>query len=92
MLLAIVGLATLLQLAFFWYYVRRGQGNDSIYPKLPGDSGDNTARASANVPAQAPGGGSPEGEDTVVRCETCGFENRWDPVYTYCGRCVSKLG
>lgn len=89
MLLAIVGLATLLQLAFFWYYIRLGRRNDSVYPSLTGNSSDNATQQASNTRSQPQR--QAHDEKSTFKCDTCGFENEWDSVYTFCGRCVSKL-
>lgn len=86
---AIVVFAAVLQLAFFWYYLRAGQRADSPYPRATGESADNPAAHSGQ---QHRGGqSSAAGEDALV-CPECGHENHWDVVFTYCGNCVTKIG
>lgn len=89
-ILAIVAFAALLQLAFFWYFLKVGQRNESVYPKLAGDSGDDSAFVRSNQPQGHPT--DHDGEGDRLTCQTCGFENEWDAVFTYCANCASKLG
>lgn len=89
LLLAIVGVAALLQLVFFWYYLRLGQGSSQLGNPLTGDQGS-TAQASNE--AERRSGGDPRREDLVITCDECGHDNEWDAVFTYCANCLNKIG
>ena len=83
---AIIAFAAVLQLAFFWYYLRAGQRADSVYPQAAGEN------ASATGGNKSATGQAPAGDGDVVVCQDCGHDNHWDPTFTYCANCVAKLG
>lgn len=89
LLLAIVGVAALLQLVFFWYYLRLGQGSSQLGSPLTGEQGS-TGQVSNDVDRQS--GGDPRQEEVVLTCDQCGHDNEWDPIFTYCGNCLNKIG
>ncbi|MFP4591413.1 MAG: hypothetical protein ACLFMX_01685 [Halobacteriales archaeon] len=89
LLLAIVGVAALLQLVFFWYYLRAGQRSGQFGRPMTGEQRPAT-QAGNEVDSRSTG--APRDEAPVVTCEQCGFDNQWDKVFTYCGNCLSKLG
>lgn len=86
---AIVAFAALLQLAFFWYYMRSGSRTESVYPQAAGESGEHARVSGGN---KTTGGPQSDGDTTVFTCGECGFDNHWDPTFTYCANCVAKLG
>ncbi len=88
LLLAIVGVAALLQLVFFWYYLRLGQGNSQLGSPM---SGDQTSSAQASNEADHRGGADPHRDELLLTCQECGHENEWDPVFTYCESCLTKI-
>lgn len=88
MLLAIVGFAALVQLAFFWYYLRLGQRNESVYPQATSESGDPTVSNHQSGSRNRGGAGA---DTPILTCQECGYDNTWNPVFTYCGNCVEKL-
>lgn len=93
-LLGIAGLAVMIQLAFFLLYIRLGRSEESVYPQVTGETGDRSAvtgSSSRSVDtSQSQQAQSPTGDARV--CPNCGYENEWEPVFTYCSNCVAKLG
>ncbi|MFW6448165.1 MAG: hypothetical protein ACOC0X_01340 [Halobacteriota archaeon] len=89
LLLAIVGVAALLQLVFFWYYLRAGQRSGQFGRAVTGEQRPTTQGGNE---VDRRGGGAPRDEELLVTCEQCGFDNEWDTVFTYCGNCLNKLG
>ncbi len=85
---AIVALAALFQLAFFWYYLKSGQRRDSVYPSATGESSDNTTVPQGN---QRASGHPTGGTDPVLTCSECGYENEWDPTFSFCANCASQI-
>lgn len=85
---AIVALAAVFQLAFFWYYLRSGQRRDSVYPNAAGESGETASVTGANQGHTT----QMDTDETVVTCQECGFENHWEPTFTYCANCATKVG
>ncbi len=93
MLMVLVGIAALLQLAFFWYYLRLGQSGDSTIPGPTSNSSDHGSGANSNPGVDKQGTNEADGgDDGVVTCPNCGHENEWEPTYEYCSNCVTKLG
>lgn len=88
MLFAIVAFAALLQLTFFWYYLRAGQRHDSVYPSATSESSDNPGFSAGSQSSNTQG----SGDELHVTCSSCGFDNAWDSTFTYCANCVEKLG
>lgn len=84
----IIAFAAVLQLAFFWYYLRSGQRTDSVYPNVAGESGE---RHSGTTGQQQGPIKRIDGDQTIATCRECGFENPWDSTFTYCGNCVTKV-
>lgn len=87
---AIVILATVLQLAFFLYYLRSGQRTESVYPRAAGESMDTPSGAVRNQGAANTN--TPEEDGTSVTCTECGYDNPWDPIFTYCANCTAPVG
>lgn len=91
-ILAIIGFAALLQLAFFLYFIKAGQSGDSVYPSAASESGEessfNPTGQQSNASSQRPS----TDESHLLTCQECGFENNWDAVFTYCANCTTQLG
>lgn len=89
LLLALVAIAAVLQLMFFWYYLRLGQSGESVYASATSESTDHGTRSSGNNTVDR----SPSSDDdTLVTCPNCGFDNDWEPTYSFCANCIEKLG
>lgn len=84
---AIIAFAAVLQLAFFWYYLRSGQRSDSPYPAAAGESGENPGVSGSNSSTSS----TQDDGEPVVTCQECGFDNHWEPTFTYCANCITKL-
>lgn len=91
-ILAIIGFAALLQLAFFLYFIRAGQRGDTMYPSATSETGDDATFKSSNQQAKSSSHTSTTGEGQILTCQACGFDNNWESVYTYCGNCATKVG
>lgn len=85
----LIAFAAVLQLAFFWYYLRSGGQADSPYPTVTGESGENTPASGTN---QHSATNSQPQDEALITCQECGHENHWDQVFTYCANCVTQLG
>lgn len=85
---AIVALAAIFQLAFFWYYLRAGDRRESVYPNATGESGESSSVSGAKRGHSR----HLDDDDTIVTCQECGYDNKWESVFTYCANCASKIG
>jgi hypothetical protein len=88
----------LLHLAIYYYYLRGEQGEDSASPSFSGENGDYPSRNP--VPRdrreiaqdRRDTGRPPTDDEDGCRCPHCGTINEANSVYTYCQKCVQRLG